>query len=84
MKQNLTIIPVINKIDLPHANIPQAKTQMEDILAIPAETFDLLQEREGVASASRKFLEAIGASDSSPQTRRVRRPFRALGFDSLL
>ncbi len=28
MKQNLTIIPVINKIDLPHANIAQAKTQL--------------------------------------------------------
>src|SRR5947208_3604984 len=37
MKQNLTIIPVINKIDLPHANVPLTKTQLEDILAIPAE-----------------------------------------------
>ena len=36
MKQNLTIIPVINKIDLPHADVALAKTQMEDILAIPA------------------------------------------------
>src|SRR5580704_12863279 len=32
MKQNLTIIPVINKIDLPHANVPQTMQQLEDIL----------------------------------------------------
>ena len=37
MKQNLQIIPVINKIDLPHANVAQAKQQLEDILAIPSE-----------------------------------------------
>ena len=28
MKQNLTIVPIINKIDLPHADIPQAKRQL--------------------------------------------------------
>src|SRR5438309_2009899 len=37
-KQNLAIIPVINKIDLPHANVALARLQLEDILAIPAET----------------------------------------------
>ena len=34
MKQNLEIIPVINKIDLGHANVPQTMQQLEDILAI--------------------------------------------------
>src|ERR1700745_2826477 len=37
-KQGLTIVPVINKIDLPNADIAQAKQQLEDILAIPGET----------------------------------------------
>ena len=46
MKQNLDIIPVINKIDLPHADVPQAKRQLEDMLAIPADTGDSVQ-REG-------------------------------------
>ena len=46
MKQNLTIIPVINKIDLPHANVAQAKQQLEDILAIPGDTAILCQ-RQG-------------------------------------
>jgi GTP-binding protein LepA len=36
-KQGLTIIPVINKIDLPNADIPAVHKQLEEILAIPAE-----------------------------------------------
>src|SRR5438067_3047895 len=35
-KQNLLIIPVINNIDLPSANVEETKRQIEDILAIPA------------------------------------------------
>ena len=38
MKQNLAIIPIINKIDLPHANVALARLQLEEILAIPADT----------------------------------------------
>ena len=34
---NLHVIPVINKIDLPNADVPAVKRQLEDILAIPAE-----------------------------------------------
>ena len=37
LKQGLTIIPVINKIDLPNADIETVKKQLEDILAIPAD-----------------------------------------------
>src|SRR5678809_1394927 len=48
MKQNLTIIPIINKIDLPHADIPLAKTQLEDILAIPADSAVLASAKEGI------------------------------------
>ncbi len=36
-KQGLTIVPVINKIDLPNADVPSVKRQLEEILAIPAE-----------------------------------------------
>ena len=35
--QELTIVPVINKIDLPNADLPMAHRMLEDILAIPAE-----------------------------------------------
>ncbi|NBU08729.1 MAG: elongation factor 4 [Proteobacteria bacterium] len=57
MKQNLTIIPVINKIDLPHANIPMAKQQLEDILAIPGESAILASAKEGIGIED--ILEAI-------------------------
>src|SRR6187401_2594518 len=57
MRQNLEIIPVINKIDLPHANIEQAKQQLEDILTIPADTAVLASAKEGIGIDD--ILEAI-------------------------
>src|SRR6266404_1216891 len=33
-KQGLTIVPIINKIDLPNADVPAVKRQLEEILAI--------------------------------------------------
>jgi GTP-binding protein LepA len=57
MKQNLHIIPVINKIDLPHANVAQAKQQLEDIIAIPAEEAVLASAKEGIGIE--EILEAI-------------------------
>src|SRR6478735_8245868 len=48
MKQNLTIIPVINKVDLPNANVPQTRQQLEDILAIPGDTAVLASAKEGI------------------------------------
>src|SRR5213596_3958402 len=48
MKQNLHIIPVINKIDLPHANVAQTKIQLEEILAIPGDTAILASAKDGI------------------------------------
>ena len=47
MNHNLAIIPIINKIDLPHADIPNVKKQLEDILAIPSEEAVLASAKEG-------------------------------------
>jgi GTP-binding protein LepA len=79
MKQNLTIIPVINKIDLPHADIPLAKTQLEDILAIPAESAILASAKEGIGIED--ILEAIVARIPAPKPTGAA-SFQALGFDS--
>ena len=57
MNHNLTIIPVVNKIDLPHADIPKVKRQLEDILAIPAEEVVLTSAKEGIGTDD--VLEAI-------------------------
>src|SRR5205814_2759546 len=64
MKQGLAIIPVINKIDLPHADVALAKRQLEDILAIPAETALLASAKEGVGID--EILEAIVARVPAP------------------
>jgi GTP-binding protein LepA len=79
MKQNLTIIPVINKIDLPHANVPLAKTQLEDILAIPAESAILASAKEGIGIED--ILEAIIQRIPAPKPT-GERSLQALGFDS--
>jgi len=79
MKQDLTIIPVINKIDLPHADVAQAKTQLEDILAIPAETAILASAKEGIGIDD--ILEAI-VERIPPPTPTGAPSLQALGFDS--
>lgn len=48
MKQGMTIIPVINKIDLPSANVELCKKQLEDILAIPADEAILASGKSGI------------------------------------
>jgi GTP-binding protein LepA len=79
MKQNLTIVPVINKIDLPHADVPQAKRQLEDILAIPGETAILASAKEGIGIE--EILEAIVERIPAPKPTGAP-SLQALGFDS--
>ena len=79
MKQNLTIIPVINKIDLPHADIAMAKRQLEEILAIPGETAICASAKEGVGIE--EILEAIVARIPPPKPTGAP-SLQALGFDS--
>src|SRR5256714_1243471 len=79
MKQNLAIIPVINKIDLPHANILVTKQQLEDILAIPGDTAILASAKEGVGID--EILEAIVARVPPPQPTGAH-SLQALVFDS--
>ena len=79
MKQNLTIIPVINKIDLPHANIEMAKQQLEDILAIPSDTAVLASAKQGIGIED--ILEAV--VHRIPPPKPTGEPsLQALGFDS--
>src|SRR5256885_7376823 len=79
MKQNLTSIPVINKIDLPHANVAQTKAQLEDILAIPAESAILASAKEGIGIDD--ILESIVARIPAPKPTGAP-SLQALGFDS--
>jgi GTP-binding protein LepA len=79
MKQNLAIIPVINKIDLPHANVPQTRAQLEDILAIPGDTAITASAKEGIGIED--ILEAI--VERVPRPKPTGAPsLQALCFDS--
>jgi GTP-binding protein LepA len=78
MKQDLNIIPIINKIDLPHANVAQAKTQLEDILAIPAEEAIIASAKEGIGIDD--ILEAIVHRIPAPK-QTGEKSLQALVFD---
>jgi GTP-binding protein LepA len=57
LKQNLTIIPVINKIDLPSAQTDVVIEELENVLAIPREEVLLASAKDGTGVA--EILEAI-------------------------
>ena len=48
LQQNLEIVPVINKIDLPSARVEEAKRQVEDVLTIPADDAVLASGKAGI------------------------------------
>ncbi|MDZ4743112.1 MAG: translation elongation factor 4 [Verrucomicrobiota bacterium] len=80
MKQNLKIIPVINKIDLPNADLDMVKKQLEDILAIPADDAVLASAKNGIGIED--ILEAV--IKRIPPPKDWDRPdMRALVFDSI-
>jgi GTP-binding protein LepA len=76
---NLTIIPVINKIDLPAAQPDFVKEQIETVLAIPAEDALLISAKSGIGVE--EVLEAIVQRVPSPKGS-VENPLQALIFDS--
>ena len=79
MKQDIAIIPVINKIDLPHADVAQARVQLEDILAIPGDTAILASAKQGIGIED--ILEAIISRIPPPKPTGAP-SLQALVFDS--
>jgi len=78
--QNLKVIPVINKIDLPGANLDLCLTQLEDILTIPAEEAILASGKAGIGIE--EILEAVVERVPPPRWSDYTQT-RALVFDSL-
>jgi len=79
-KQNLKLIPVINKIDLPNADVEVCKRQLEEVLSIPAEEAILASAKNGIGIED--ILEAIIERIPPPPTYKDDYT-RALVFDSL-
>jgi GTP-binding protein LepA len=76
---NLDVIPVINKIDLPSAQPDECKRQIEDIIGLDASTAILASAKEG--TGTRDILEAV-VERFHPPVGDLEAPLKALIFDS--
>ena len=76
---NLEIIPVINKIDLPSADIDRVRAEIEDVIGIPAEDCPAVSAKTGqnIVDIMEKVITDIPAPEGDED-----KPLRALIFDS--
>src|SRR6201993_2759057 len=79
-KQGLTIVPIINKIDLANADVPSVQRQLEEILAIPAD--EAIQASAKLGTGIDEILEAIVKRIPPPESP-PDDTLRALVFDSV-
>ncbi len=75
----LEVLPVINKIDLPAARPAEVKTEIEDIIGVPAEDAPEISAKNGVNIPA--VLEMIVQGVPAPKGDRSA-PLQALIFDS--
>ena len=80
LEQGLEIIPVINKVDLPSADVPAIMVQLEDVLAIPADEAVLTSGKTGIGIED--LLEAAVARVPKPRWADVE-GLRMLIFDCI-
>lgn len=79
LEHNLTIIPVINKIDLPGAHPEEVAEEVEKVIGLPADEVIMASAKEGIGV--KDILEAVAQRVPSPLGDR-QAPVRALVFDS--
>ena len=79
MEQDLTIIPVINKIDLPNADIPRVKKELIEVLGFNENDIILCSAKTG--KGVQDILDAVIEKIPGPKIN-VDKPTRALIFDS--
>ncbi len=76
---NLEIVPVINKIDLPSADVKRCQDEIEDVIGIPAEGCPAVSAKTGLHVED--VLEAVVTQIPSPAGDE-NAPLKALIFDS--
>ncbi len=79
LDNNLEIVPVLNKIDLPGADVDRAKKEIEDIIGIPTDNSVPISAKEGIniREALEKVVEIIPPPKGDPNA-----PLQALIFDA--
>jgi len=80
LEQGLEIIPVINKVDLPSADVPAIMVQLEDVLAIPADEAVMTSGKTGIGIED--LLEAAVTRVPKPRWAKVD-GLRMLIFDCI-
>ncbi|WP_029906525.1 translation elongation factor 4 [Mycoplasmopsis opalescens] len=80
LENNLTIIPIINKIDLPSADIEATKKSIEEVIGISAENAVCVSAKTGLNCEA--VLEAIEKYVPAPADADDNKPLKALIFDS--
>lgn len=76
---NLEIIPVLNKIDLPSADVEKTKQEIEDVVGLDCEDAVVASAKAGIGIED--ILEAVVQRVPAPKGNR-NAPLRALMFDS--
>lgn len=79
LASDLTIIPVINKIDLPNADVPKVKAELKKVLGFKEEEILLCSGKTGIGV--KELLDAVVERIGSPKNNKTN-PLRALIFDS--
>ena len=79
LDNDLEIIPVINKIDLPSARPDEVKAEIEDVIGLPADEAPLISAKEGIGIE--KVLEQV-IELLPPPKGDLSAPLKALIFDS--
>jgi GTP-binding protein LepA len=79
LEADLTIIPVINKIDLPGADPARVAKEIEEVIGLPQSEIILASAKEGIGTE--EILEAI-VKRIPPPRGSLHQPLRAIIFDS--
>ncbi len=79
LEADLSLIPIINKIDLPSADPQKVIQEVEEVIGLPREDCILASAKEGIGT--QEILEAIIKQVPQPSGK-VDQPLRALVFDS--
>lgn len=79
LENNLEILPVINKIDLPSADIENTKKEIEDVIGLPSDIAPQISAKEG--TNIKQVLDSIVDFFQSPKGD-INKPLKALIFDS--
>jgi GTP-binding protein LepA len=79
LENDLEIIPVLNKIDLPHADVDKVKQEIEDVIGIDATEADEVSAKSGIGIEGllETIIERVPMPEGKPDN-----PLQALIFDS--